>query len=94
MANRKYLFFADVAKQLGHNDLAKLFRETAAQETEHAFAHLHLLHPELVIGDAAKLSDDQKNAILKQCLNLAIEGGNLWVHHHLPGIRSPRPHRS
>jgi rubrerythrin len=33
-----------------------------------------LLHPELVIGDATKLSDDQKNAILKQCLNLAIDG--------------------
>ena len=31
MANRKYLFFADVAKKLGHNDLAKLFRDTAAQ---------------------------------------------------------------
>ena len=44
MANRKYLFFADVAKQLGHNELAKLFRETAAQETEHAFAHFRLLH--------------------------------------------------
>ena len=32
MANRKYLFFADVAKQLGHKDLGKLFRDTAAQE--------------------------------------------------------------
>ena len=52
MANRKYLLFADVAKKLGHNDLAKLFRETAAQETEHAFAHFRLLHPELVIDDA------------------------------------------
>ena len=27
-----------------------------------------------MIGDAAKLSDEQKNAILKQCLDLAIEG--------------------
>ena len=60
MANRKYLFFADVAKQLGHNELAKLFRETAAQETEHAFAHFRLLHPELVSGDAAKLSDERR----------------------------------
>ena len=51
MANRKYLFFADVAKQLGHKDLAKLFRDTAAQETEHAFAHFRLLHPELVVSD-------------------------------------------
>ena len=50
MANRKYLFFSDVAKQLGHKDLAKLFRDTAAQETEHAFAHFRLLHPELVVS--------------------------------------------
>ena len=28
MANRKYLFFTDVAKQLGHKDLAKLFHDT------------------------------------------------------------------
>ena len=49
MANRKYLFFADVAKKLGRTDLAKLFRDTAAQETEHAFAHFRLLHPELVV---------------------------------------------
>ena len=74
MANRKYLFFANVAKQLGHSDLAKLFRDTAAQETEHAFAHFRLLHPELVIEDAGDLSDAQKQAILSRCLELAIEG--------------------
>ena len=53
MANRKYLFFAEVAKQLGNGDLARLFRDTANQETEHAFAHFRLLHPELVINDPA-----------------------------------------
>jgi rubrerythrin len=74
MANRKYLFFADVAKQLGNSELAKLFRDTAAQETEHAFAHFRLLHPELVIEDAAALSDAQKQAMLARCLELAIEG--------------------
>ena len=74
MANRKYLFFADVAKQLGHGELARLFRETAAQETEHAFAHFRLLHPELVIDDAASLSESQKQAVLARCLELAIEG--------------------
>ena len=31
MANRKYLFFSEVAKQLDDKDLAKLFRNTAAQ---------------------------------------------------------------
>ena len=74
MANRKYLFFADVAKKLGHSDLAKLFRDTAAQETEHAFAHFRLLHPELVVNDPANLSEADKNALLSRCLDLAIEG--------------------
>ncbi len=74
MANRKYLFFAEVARQLGHTELAKLFRDTAAQETEHAFAHFRLLHPELVIEDATSLSDAQKQAALARCLELAIEG--------------------
>ena len=74
MANRKYLFFSDVAKQLGNSELAKLFRDTANQETEHAFAHFRLLHPELVVDDPAALSDSQKQAILSRCLELAIEG--------------------
>jgi rubrerythrin len=74
MANRKYLFFAEVAKQLGHPELARLFRDTANQETEHAFAHFRLLHPELVVNDAANLSDAQRQAILARCLALAIEG--------------------
>jgi rubrerythrin len=74
MANRKYLFFADVAKKLGNTELAKLFRDTAAQETEHAFAHFRLLHPELVIDDPASLSDEAKQAMLARCLELAIEG--------------------
>ena len=74
MANRKYLFFADVAHALGHNELSKRFRATAAQETEHAFAHFRLLHPELTIADPASLSEEQKQAILARCLELAIEG--------------------
>ena len=74
MANRKYLFFADVAKQLGNAELARLFRDTANQETEHAFAHFRLLHPELVVEDPAALSDAEKQQILSRCLELAIEG--------------------
>ena len=74
MANRKYLFFADVAKQLGNSDLAKLFRDTANQETEHAFAHFRLMHPELVVDDPTSLSEAQKQAVLGRCLELAIEG--------------------
>ena len=74
MANRKYLFFAEVAKQLGNSELARLFRDTANQETEHAFAHFRLMHPELVVDDGGALTDGQKQAILSRCLELAIEG--------------------
>ncbi|MDM9383091.1 rubrerythrin family protein [Chlorogloeopsis sp. ULAP01] len=74
MANRKYLFFAEVTRQLGMNELSKLFRETANQETEHAFAHFRLMHPELVVGDMASLTEEQKKAIAARCLELAIEG--------------------
>ena len=74
MASRKYLFFADVAKKLGNQELARLFRETAAQETEHAFAHLRLLHPELVFENPDDLSEDFKQMLLARCLDLAIEG--------------------
>jgi rubrerythrin len=74
MANRKYLFFANVARKLGFTDLAKLFKETADQETEHAFAHFELLHPELVVADASALTEAQKKEIISRCLSLAIEG--------------------
>jgi rubrerythrin len=74
MANRKYLFFADVAKKLGRNDLAKLFRDTANQETEHAFAHFRLMHPELVVTEGTHLSEEEQKQILARCLELAIEG--------------------
>ncbi|VXD24274.1 Rubredoxin-type Fe(Cys)4 protein [Planktothrix serta PCC 8927] len=74
MANRKYLFFAEVTKKLGMGDLSKLFRETANQETEHAFAHFRLLHPELVVTDPEALSDEEKKKIAARCLELAIEG--------------------
>lgn len=46
MANRKYLFFAKMARKLGNESVAKLFEETAHQETGHAFAHLELMYPE------------------------------------------------
>jgi len=74
MANRKYLFFAQVAQQLGNKELARLFKDTANQETEHAFAHFRLLHPELVVSDADSLDEAGKQAILARCLALAIEG--------------------
>jgi len=49
-ANRRYLFFARVAKNEGHDDVAELFEETANGETGHAFGHLEFLLP---VGDPA-----------------------------------------
>ena len=74
MANRKYLFFAEVTRQLGMSELSKLFKDTANQETEHAFAHFRLMHPELVVDDASSLTEEQKKAIASRCLELAVEG--------------------
>jgi rubrerythrin len=45
MANRKYLYFAKIARELGDEEVAKVFEETAAQETMHAFSHLELIYP-------------------------------------------------
>ncbi len=45
MANRKYLFFARRARELGAVDVAEVFERTAEQETAHAFGHLDLLYP-------------------------------------------------
>ncbi len=61
MANRKYLYFAKVARKLGKEEIAKLFEETAHQETGHAFSHLELLYP-------------SNDLTVERILELAIEG--------------------
>ncbi|TAN60626.1 MAG: rubrerythrin [Magnetospirillum sp.] len=45
MANRKYLYFARRARELGAVAVAEVFERTAEQETAHAFGHLELLYP-------------------------------------------------
>lgn len=61
MANRKYLYFARIARKLGNEEVARLFEETAHQETGHAFAHLDLIYPEA-------------DMTIEKILQLAIEG--------------------
>ena len=61
MANRKYLYFARIARKLGNEDVASLFEETAHQETGHAFAHLDLVYPE-------------REMTVERLLEIAIEG--------------------
>ncbi len=66
MANRKYLYFAKLARELGDEEVAKVFeetanQETANQETAHAFSHLSLIYPK-----------DQMS--VEKLLQIAIEG--------------------
>ncbi|MBN9394505.1 MAG: rubrerythrin family protein [Candidatus Melainabacteria bacterium] len=61
MANRKYLYFAKIARELGDEEVAQLFEKTANEETGHAFAHLELMHP-------------KKDLTVQRLLELAVEG--------------------
>lgn len=60
MANRKYLYFAKIARELGAEDVAALFEDIANQETGHAFAHLQLMYPkqELTVEKLLELARD------------------------------------
>jgi rubrerythrin len=61
MANRKYLYFAKLCRELGDDDVAEVFEKTAQQETAHAFGHLDLLYP-------------KDTLTVERMLELAIEG--------------------
>src|SRR5690606_7237643 len=61
MANRKYLYFAKLARELGDEEVAKVFEETAQQETQHAFSHLSLIYP-------------KEKLTVEKLLEMAIEG--------------------
>ncbi len=61
MAYQKYLYFAKVCRDRGDEEAAKLFEDTAKQETGHAYAHLSLIYP-----------PDQLN--VEKALRLAVEG--------------------
>lgn len=61
MANRKYLYFAKLARELGDPAVAEIFEDTASQETQHAFSHLSLIYP-------------KDEMTVERLLEIAIEG--------------------
>ena len=61
MANRKYLYFARLARLKGDEEVAKLFEATADEETAHALAHLSQLY----LPDTLEVKD---------LLRIAMEG--------------------
>ena len=71
MANRKYLYFAKLARELGNEEIANLFETTAHQETAHAFAHLELMYP-------------TQGMTVEKLLELAIEGELYETNHMYP----------
>jgi len=74
MANRKYLFFARRARELGAVDVAEVFENTAEQETAHAFGHLDLLYP-------------KDSLTVERMLELAIEGETYEYTEMYPAFR-------
>jgi rubrerythrin len=73
MAHTKYRHFAAIARAEGHEAVARLFEETAAQEVQHALGHLDLLYPR------AELTTER-------CLQLAIDGETYEYSEMYPGF--------
>ena len=82
MANRKYLFFARRARELGAVEVAEVFEATAEQETQHAFGHLDLLYPkdELTVEKMLQMAIDgetyEYTEMYPKFRHLAEEEGN------------------
>jgi len=74
MANRKYLYFARRCRELGADDVADVFEETARQETAHAFGHLELLYP-------------PQSLTVEKMLEMAIEGETYEYTEMYPAFR-------
>lgn len=83
MANRKYLYFAKIARKLGNEEVAALFEDVAQQETGHAFAHLQLMYPEkdLTVEKLLELARDgelyETNQMYPEFERTARAEGNL-----------------
>ena len=61
MAHIKYRYFAKICREQGDAPSAEIFEQTAAQEVQHAWAHLDLLLPKASLSPA-------------RVLEMAIEG--------------------
>jgi rubrerythrin len=83
MANRKYLYFAKIARKLGNEEVARLFEDTANQETGHAFAHLDLIYPaaDMTVEKLLQIAMEgelyETNQMYPEFERIAREEGNL-----------------
>jgi rubrerythrin len=74
MAHIKYRYFAKLAREMGDEDTARTFEETADQEVMHAFGHLDLLYPKAEMTPA-------------KALQIAIDGETYEYTEMYPGFR-------
>ena len=74
MAHLKYRYFAKLAREMGDEDTARTFEETADQEVMHAFGHLDLLYPKATMTPA-------------KSLQIAIDGETYEYTEMYPGFR-------
>ena len=74
MAHIKYRYFARLAREMGDEDTASTFEETADQEVMHAFGHLDLLYPKATMTPA-------------KALQIAIDGETYEYTEMYPGFR-------
>lgn len=74
MAHIKYRYFAQIAREHGDEETARVFEETAAQEVAHALGHAELLFPKTRL-DTAKV------------LELAIQGETYEYTEMYPNFR-------
>lgn len=81
MANRRYLYFAKIARELGNEEVATLFEDIANQETGHAFAHLQLMYPKegMTVEKLLELARDgelyETNQMYPEFERIALEEG-------------------
>ena len=69
-ANRRYLYFANMADVAGSPDVAAVFRSTAEGETGHAHGHMEYL----ISGGAGEPGTSMPAGTVAQALEAAIHG--------------------
>lgn len=79
-ANRRYLYFAQKAKEEGYEEISNVFLETAEGEGGHAFGHIEFLEPITDPLTGKKLGDTETN------LRVAIEGETYEFSELYPGF--------
>ncbi len=65
MANRRYLYYARLAENLGLKDVAEVFKKTADAETGHAFGHMNFLKSDPVVGTDINTIEDALRAAIQ-----------------------------